>query len=270
MPDILTDNIFFGIITTIAAFALGRLINRKTGLTILNPFLVAFLLLMAMVLLLKIPLAHYMKGASWLEQMLPVSIILLALPLFRQRSPLHLHKVAIIAGITAGVITNLISTILLCRLFNLDEVLLRSLIPRSITTPLGMLMTENISGVSSITMITIIVNGLFGVIFYTPHLYHFPYSSSHCQRHCHGNNLPCHRNWKSPGTGRGYRSHERACHCTDRSDNRSGLSSYKSHPGLVQTLIEFGKDKKNPAGAGLINHKLRIRSASGISRKADP
>ncbi len=168
MPEILTNNIFFGIITTVAAFALGRLINRKTGLTILNPFLVAFLILMAMVLLLDIPLDHYMKGAAWLEQMLPVSIILLALPLYRQRGPLHFHKVAIIAGITAGVITNVVSTILLCRLFGLDDVLLRSLIPRSITTPLGMLMVESLSGVSSITMITIIVNGLFGVIFYTP------------------------------------------------------------------------------------------------------
>jgi putative effector of murein hydrolase len=166
--NLLTDNIFFGVLITIAAYVAGKVINKKTGITVLNPFLIAMLSLMALILLFDIPLTNYMKGARFLEQMLPVSIILLALPLYRQRAKLQSHKLAILAGITAGVLTSIVSTIVLCRLFNVDELLLKSLIPRSITTPLGLLMVENINGISGITMIAIVFNGVSGVIIYAP------------------------------------------------------------------------------------------------------
>ncbi|QEN09527.1 LrgB family protein [Oceanispirochaeta crateris] len=166
--NILTNNIFFGIIITLLTYSLGKLINKKTGITILNPFLIAMLALMTLIILLEIPLVNYMKGAKYLEYMLPVSILLLALPLYRQRTKLQSHKLAILAGITAGVFTSIISTIILCRLFNIDESLLRSLLPRSITTPLGLLMVEGINGISGITMIAIVFNGVSGVLIYAP------------------------------------------------------------------------------------------------------
>lgn len=168
MIDTFTDNILFGIVITLAAYTAAKLINSKTGITLLNPFLLAILTLMGMILILKVPLENYMKGAVYLEHMLPVSILLLALPLYRQRSRLKSHRLAILAGTTAGVVTNLVTTILLCRLFNIDDRILRSLIPRSITTPLGLLMVENIGGISGITMIAIVFNGIFGVLVYAP------------------------------------------------------------------------------------------------------
>lgn len=166
--NLLTDNVLFGVVITLTAYAAAKKINTFTGITVLNPFLLAMLSLIALILVLDIPLANYMKGASYLEQMLPVSVLLLALPLYRQRAKLQSHKLAILAGITAGVLTSIISTIVLCRLFQVDEQLLRSLIPRSITTPLGLLMVENINGISGITMIAIIFNGVSGVILYAP------------------------------------------------------------------------------------------------------
>lgn len=168
MIDLLTDNMIFGIAITLAAYGLAKIINAKTGMTLLNPFLIAMLSLMGMILILKVPLENYMRGAVYLESMLPVSILLLALPLYRQRDRLKSHRLAILAGTTAGVFTSIISTILLCRLFDIDESLLRSLIPRSITTPLGLLMVENIRGISGITMIAIVFNGVSGVILYAP------------------------------------------------------------------------------------------------------
>ncbi|MDC7234587.1 MAG: LrgB family protein [Spirochaetales bacterium] len=165
---LLTNNVFFGVMITLAAYAAGKMIYKKTGLPIMNPFLIAMLALMALILILQIPLENYMKGAGSLEMMLPVSIILLALPLYRQRGRLKSHRLAILAGITAGVATCLISTIILCKLFGIDEALLLSLLPRSITTPLGLLMVENIGGIGGITMIAIVFNGVSGVLFYAP------------------------------------------------------------------------------------------------------
>lgn len=168
MIEALTDNILFGILVTLAAYVLAKALYRKTGIPLLNPFLVSFLSLCFLILGAKIPLENYMKGASILEYGLPVTILLLAVPLYRQRAALKAHKLAFLAGITAGVVTCLVSTIVLCRLFNLDELLLLSLLPRSITTPLGLLATEELGGVAGITMVAIIVNGVSGVLIHAP------------------------------------------------------------------------------------------------------
>lgn len=168
MIDLLTDNLLFGIIISLAVYAAALKINARTGIVLLNPFMMAMLSIMIMILVFKVPLENYMKGASYLEYMLPVSIMLLALPLYRQRGRLRSHRLAILAGTTAGVLTCIISTLILCRLFNIDETLLRSILPRSITTPLGLLMTENIEGIQGITMIAIVFNGLTGVVIYAP------------------------------------------------------------------------------------------------------
>jgi putative effector of murein hydrolase len=168
MIEALTNNPFFGIVLTILAFAAAKWIYSKSKSSLLNPFLVSLILIVALILGFKIPLTHYLKGAVYLELMLPVSITLLALPLYRQRRLLHLHKLPIFAGISAGVITCIVSTIILCRLFQIDIILIKSLIPRSITTPLGLLMVEKLDGIGSIAMVAIIFNGLFGVMIYAP------------------------------------------------------------------------------------------------------
>jgi putative effector of murein hydrolase len=168
MTEALTDNIFFGILITLAAYMLAKLLYRKTGSPLLNPFLISFLSLCILIMGAGIPLENYMRGASVLEYGLPVTVLLLAVPLYRQRAALKAHKLAFLAGITAGVLTCMISTVGLCYLFGLDEILLRSLLPRSITTPLGLLATEELGGVAGITMVAIIVNGVSGVLIYAP------------------------------------------------------------------------------------------------------
>ncbi len=168
MIEALTDNIFFGILITLAAYMLAKVLYKRVGSPLLNPFLVSFLTICALILSLGIPLENYLKGASILEYGLPATVLLLAVPLYRQRAALKAHKVAFLAGITAGVLTCIISTAGLCYLLDLDEILLRSILPRSITTPLGLIATEELGGIAGITMVAIIVNGLSGVLIYAP------------------------------------------------------------------------------------------------------
>ena len=168
MIEALTDNIVFGLLITFIAYMLAKQLYRKSGHPLLNPFLISFTALIILVLSLEIPLENYLKGASILEYGLPVTVLLLAVPLYRQREALKAHKLAILAGIAAGVVTAIITTIVLCKIFGLDEILLRSILPRSITTPLGLIATEELGGVAGITMVAIIVNGLTGVLIYAP------------------------------------------------------------------------------------------------------
>ena len=168
MIDMLTDNIFFGILITLAAYMLAKILYKKMGSPLLNPFLVSFLSICVLILAAGIPLENYLKGAYLIEYGLPATVLLLAVPLYRQRKALKAHKLAFLAGITAGVTTCIISTTVLCTLFGLDETLLRSLLPRSITTPLGLLATEELGGIAGITMVAIIINGVSGVLIYAP------------------------------------------------------------------------------------------------------
>lgn len=168
MFDALTDNVFFGIIITLFVYIMSLFIYRKTKIQLLNPFLISMISIIAILLLLDIPLSHYMEGGGYIQMMLPLTIILLALPLYRQLPLLMEHKFAIIAGILAGVTTSIVSVIVLCHLFRVDFALIKSIIPKSITTPLGLIMSETLGGVASVTVISIVITGVMGVILYIP------------------------------------------------------------------------------------------------------
>ena len=168
MLDAFTENRIFGILITLLVYGMAQKIYVRYKHPLLNPFVVSLLTLLFFILGFRIPLSHYMSGAAYLLSMLPVTVILLALPLYRQRSALRKERLAILMGISAGIITSLISTILLCRLFDVDLLVLKSLIPRSITTPLGLMMAENLGAIESITGIAIIFNGISGVLLYAP------------------------------------------------------------------------------------------------------
>ena len=168
MIDALTDNALFGILISPALYIPAVILYRKTRTQLLNPLVISLIGLFAILRLLDIPLSHYMKGGEYLIALLPVTIILLALPLYRQLPLLIEHKFPILAGIAAGVSTSAVSVFALCRLLNVDTVFIRSLIPKSITTPLGIVVSQTLGGIVSVTVISIVITGLMGVVLYIP------------------------------------------------------------------------------------------------------
>lgn len=168
MIEILTDNILFGVITTLIVYFLSILLYRKTKIPLLNPVLVSLLAIVLILMVFDIPLDHYMKGGQWIIAFLPLTIILLALPLYRQLPLLLEHKYVILAGIGSGVLTSVISVFCLSKLLKVDTVLIRSLLPKSITTPLGLILTDSIGGIASITVLAIVITGLTGVLICVP------------------------------------------------------------------------------------------------------
>jgi len=168
MIDILTSNALFGILLTLILYSLSMMLYRKVRIQLLNPFLVSMAGIILLLTVMDIPLDHYMEGAGYITALLPLTIILLALPLYRQLPLLKEHRVAVLAGIAAGTTTSAVSTIVLCRLFGVDLELIRSIIPKSITTPLGLILTETLGGIASVTVIAIVITGLTGVLLYGP------------------------------------------------------------------------------------------------------
>lgn len=162
MRELMSSSVFFGVFITLAAYMLGTHLRRKSGLAIMNPLLLAIVLVMGVLTVLGIDCADYQRGASLISALLTPATICLAIPLYEQLSLLRRHRAAILAGICSGVLTSLVCVLLLSRLFGLDHRAYVTLLPKSITTAIGMGVCEELGGHVSITVAIIIMTGILG------------------------------------------------------------------------------------------------------------
>ncbi|MDE6219128.1 MAG: LrgB family protein [Lachnospiraceae bacterium] len=158
----LIDSIFFGAVISLAAYEAGLLIKKKFKLAILNPLLIATVCVMAVLLLLKVEYTHYHEGAKYISYLLTPATVCLAIPLYQQLELLKRNLKAVFGGITAGVLASLVSVFLLAKLFSLTHEQYVTLLPKSITTAIGMGVSEELSGIPTITVAVIIVTGILG------------------------------------------------------------------------------------------------------------
>jgi predicted murein hydrolase (TIGR00659 family) len=140
----------------------GVFVKKKTGLAVFNPLLVAIVFVIAILLVFHIDYSVYEEGSSMLSYLLTPSTVALAVPLYRQFSLLKKHIVAILAGILSGVLTSLLSTLLLAVVFDMGHSGYMTFLPKSITTAIGMAMSEELGGMVTITVACIVLTGIFG------------------------------------------------------------------------------------------------------------
>lgn len=164
MHDFFTNSVFAAVVISLLGYELGSFLKNKTGLAILNPLLVAVVIVIGVLLLLHVDYAVYEERSQILHYMLTPSTVALAVPLYRQFSLLKKHGLAIAAGVLAGVLTSLVSTLLLAVLFRLSHEEYVTLLPKSITTAIGMGMSEEMGGIVTITVAVIVVTGIVGNI----------------------------------------------------------------------------------------------------------
>lgn len=154
----------FGILLSIISFEIGILIYRRTKFPLFNPLLVAMAISIMFLLVFNIDIEFYEKGGNFINFLLGPATVLLAVPLYRQIDLLKSNIIPILGGILAGTITAIVSVWGLSILFKIDRQLLLSIIPKSITTPIGIELSSLIGGIPSITSVSIIITGNIGVI----------------------------------------------------------------------------------------------------------
>ena len=155
---------FFGIALSIVAFSIGVWIQKKTGLVICNPLIIAIVLVSGVLLLFKIPYESYNEGGSIINMYLAPATSCLAVSVYTRMELLKKNWLPILAGCVAGSLTSMGSVFLLCRLFGLDEAMTYSLVPKSVTTPIAVGIAESHGGISSITVAAVILTGIMGSI----------------------------------------------------------------------------------------------------------
>jgi predicted murein hydrolase (TIGR00659 family) len=154
----------FGILLTLVAFEIGVLIRQKFKYSFLNPLLIGNVLIVGFLLITGVSLESYNVGGDYISVMLSPATVVLAVPLYRQIQKLQKFWKPILAGIFAGSITAMTCVIVAGKLLGLTKVLTLSLLPKSVTIPMGSVISEQIGGIPSVTIIAITVTGITGAV----------------------------------------------------------------------------------------------------------
>ena len=162
MKEFLVDSVFFGAVLSLAAYEAGVLLKRRFKLAVFNPLLIATAAVMVLLTLMKIEYRHYNESAKYISYLRTPATVCLAVPLYQQIELLKKHIKAVAGGITAGVLASLLSIFLLAKLFSLNHEQYVTLLPKSITTAIGMDLSEELGGIKTITVAVIIVTGILG------------------------------------------------------------------------------------------------------------
>lgn len=164
MSDILTDSAYFGMLLTIAAFLFGLWCKQKFGWTLCNPLLIAVILVIVILVVLDIDYEEYEISAQYISYLLTPSTICLAIPLYRQLVLLKQNAKAIVLGSLSGVFASMGGILLLSVLFGLTHEQYVTLLPKSITTAIGIGVSDELGGIVTITVASIILTGILGNI----------------------------------------------------------------------------------------------------------
>ncbi|HBF37326.1 MAG TPA: hypothetical protein DDW50_08390 [Firmicutes bacterium] len=159
------DTPLFGILLSIAAFEVGISINKKTKLAVCNAFLISILLIIGCLTWFHISLQSFNIGGDMISFLLGPATVILAVPIYKQIALLKANLLPVFVGITTGCVTAITSIIGLSKLFKLQGTICASLVPKSVTTPIGIEVSKEIGGIPAITVAAIIITGVVGAVF---------------------------------------------------------------------------------------------------------
>ena len=154
----------FGILLTLVAFEIGVLISQKFKYSFLNPLLIANILIVGFLLITGISYESYNVGGGYISVMLSPATVVLAVPLYRQIQKLRQFWKPILAGIFAGSLTSIGCVIFFSKILGLSSTLTLSILPKSVTIPMGSVISAQIGGIPSVTIIAITVTGITGAV----------------------------------------------------------------------------------------------------------
>lgn len=164
MSQFFEESMFAGVALSLIAYGLGVLLKKKLKLGIFNPLLISIVISILVIVMGKIDYNTYNEGAKILSWLLTPATVCLAIPLYEQWNLLKNNYKAVIAGLMAGTITSLTTVFVLALVLGLSHKEYVTLLPKSITTAIGMGVSEELGGYVTITVAVIIITGVLGNI----------------------------------------------------------------------------------------------------------
>ncbi len=164
MHSLLEQSVFFGVAVSIAAYEAGSLLKKKYHSALFNPLLLSVAATIVLLVLFRIDYDTYYEGAKYLSYLLTPATVCLAIPMYEQLELLKKNLKAVMVGILSGVLMSLGCILVMAIVFGLNHETYVTLLPKSITTAIGMGVSEELGGYVTITVATIVITGVLGNI----------------------------------------------------------------------------------------------------------
>lgn len=156
--------VVLGIFLTVAAYYGAKILYHHKSLLILSPLLLCPALLIAGLAYANLSYKAYYNGAHWLTDMLQPATVAFAVPLYKNRAMIKSYGLEIFTGVLGGSIVALVTSVAFSEWFHISQEMMGSMAPRSITTPLAMLVSEHVGGIPAVTAVFVILTGLTGIL----------------------------------------------------------------------------------------------------------
>lgn len=165
MNELFQNSMFAGVSLSLISYLMGVMLKNKLKLSLFNPLLISIVISIIVLLIGKIDYDAYNEGAKYLSWLLTPATVCLAIPLYEQWELLKQNFKAVLSGLLAGTVTSLITVFVLSKLCDLSHEEYVTLLPKSITTAIGMGVSEELGGYVTITVAVIIITGVLGNMF---------------------------------------------------------------------------------------------------------
>lgn len=150
------------ILVTLGGFQVGLLLQRKFKTPLLNPTLVSVVTVLLFLMATGMENKDYQASTSAMSWLMTPATICLAIPMYQQFQVLKKSLLPILVGVAAGTVACMASVLGLCLLLRVDSSLTLSLLPKSVTTAIGVALVELAGGLPAVTTAAIIITGIFG------------------------------------------------------------------------------------------------------------
>lgn len=152
------------IVGTIVLFYIMSIVYKRFTYPLLLPILSTTVLIVLILIISKTPYDSYMSGGKWINELLGPAVVSMAYPLYIYREKIYKYKFPITLSVLSALFSGIISIIILSKLLSFDEHILLSLLPKSITSPVAIPISETIGGIPTLTAVFVIIAGLVGAI----------------------------------------------------------------------------------------------------------
>ena len=164
MAEFMQNSAYAGVTISLVAYSIGAALKKKFGFGFFNPLLIAIIVTVLVLLGCNVDYETYNVGAKYLSWFLTPATVCLAIPLYEEWELLKNNAKAVLFGVLAGVITSLFTVFVLAKLMGLSHENYVTLLPKSITTAIGMGVSEELGGYVTITVAVIVITGVIGNI----------------------------------------------------------------------------------------------------------
>ncbi|MCQ2063883.1 MAG: LrgB family protein [Fibrobacter sp.] len=160
----MSNSPLFGILLSLIAFEIGVALHKKWRYSLVNPLLIANVLIIGFLCVTGTSYDTYKVGGDYISFFLGPVTVVLAVPLYKQLQNLLKYWFSILMGIFVGSLTSIFCVIGCSKILGLSNTLMLSILPKSITIPMGSVVSEQIGGIPSVTIIAITVTGITGAV----------------------------------------------------------------------------------------------------------